>query len=265
MACVKSIRINEEFCDGCGACARACVDGVLQVIDGKARLVAEVCCYGCGICMSACVEGALQVVDLESKAVTEVCRSACQGKRPKAAFNIEEQRAKMVKSFTSRVTKGPVKTQRVRLEKKDATYLSVNISQPSELSHWPVQLMLVPVGAPFLRECCLLVCADCVPFAVPDFHSRYLDGHSVLVGCPKLDDLELYRMKLKDILERCSPHSIAVARMEVPCCSGIVQSVIDARDEKSPSLPVEILTIGIRGGFHQGISAGKPTANKGGT
>lgn len=114
-------------------------------------------------------------------------------------------------------------------------------------STWPVQLTLVPPQAPYLQGANLLVCADCVPFAVPDFHSRYLNGRVVLVGCPKLDDIEFYRQKLRNIFDAADPASITVLRMEVSCCRGIAQAVLKTRDQTMPDVPVEIHTIGVQG------------------
>jgi hypothetical protein len=114
-----------------------------------------------------------------------------------------------------------------------------------------VQLMLVPPHAPFLQGADLLVCADCVPFAVPDFHSRYLQGRAVLVGCPKLDDLSHYYEKFKAIFAQARPTRITVLRMEVPCCGGIAGAVIRARGETVPETPLSVHTIGIQGGFRE--------------
>ncbi|RKX26703.1 MAG: hypothetical protein DRP45_02920 [Candidatus Zixiibacteriota bacterium] len=118
---------------------------------------------------------------------------------------------------------------------------------PSQLGHWPVQLMLVPPHAPFLKDADLLFCADCVPFTVPDFHFRYLTGRAVIVGCPKLDDLNHYFEKLKAIFQEAAPRSITVLKMEVPCCNGIAQIAVQARNEVAPNIPVEVHTIGVRG------------------
>jgi hypothetical protein len=111
--------------------------------------------------------------------------------------------------------------------------------------------MLVPPTAPFLRGADLLVCADCVPFAVPDFHARYLAGRVVVVGCPKLDDLGHYREKLEQIVAVARPASLTVLRMEVPCCGGIARAVREARDAAAPSLAVEVHTVGIGGAIHR--------------
>jgi hypothetical protein len=115
----------------------------------------------------------------------------------------------------------------------------------SALTHWPVQLALVSPQAPFLAGADVLVCADCVPFAVPDFHARYLAGKVVLVGCPKLDDLGYYREKLEQIVERARPRSLTVLRMEVPCCGGIAQAAVEARGDRP--IPTSVQVIGIGG------------------
>ena len=124
---------------------------------------------------------------------------------------------------------------------------------PSLLGQWPVQLMLVPPQAPFLQGADLLVCADCVPFAVPDFHARYLNGRAVVVGCPKLDDLSHYAEKLVAIVQQAQPRSLTVARMEVPCCRGIAQAAIHAALGCNTQFPVEEHVVGIRGGIERKV------------
>ena len=113
------------------------------------------------------------------------------------------------------------------------------------LGQWPVQLALIPPHAPFLESADLVVCADCVPFAIADFHTRYLEGRIVLVGCPKLDDLNGYYQKLRQMFAINRPRRITVLRMEVPCCGGIAQAAVLARNESAPDIPLEIHTIGI--------------------
>jgi hypothetical protein len=117
----------------------------------------------------------------------------------------------------------------------------------SELTHWPVQLMLVPPHAPFLQGADLLICADCVPFAYPDFHRNFLAGKVVLVGCPKLDNLQLYAEKFKQIYAQAKPASVTVLKMEVPCCNGIAQAAVWARNEAASEIPLTVVTISIRG------------------
>jgi hypothetical protein len=130
-------------------------------------------------------------------------------------------------------------------------------SEPSQLNHWPVQLMLVPPHAPFLQGAHILICADCVPFTVPDFHQRYLKDTAVLVGCPKLDDLEHYFEKVKDVFKTAAPVKVTVLRMEVPCCGGIAQIALQARKLICPDIPIEVHTIGVQGGIHRENLPGK--------
>jgi NAD-dependent dihydropyrimidine dehydrogenase PreA subunit len=224
------VRIDEDLCDGCGLCVPSCAEGALQIIDGKARLAGDNLCDGLGACLGECPQGAITIEEREADAFDEVAVQKHLTNHPEPEFPCgcpgsamrtiacDEERA---------VHTGPVK---------------------SELTHWPVQLMLVPAGAPFLKNADILIAADCVPFKVPDFHSKYLKGKSLLVGCPKLDNLDFYRQKLKEIFAVAQPQSITVLRMEVPCCGGIVHAVHEARDQSAPGLPVRVHTIGIREG-----------------
>jgi NAD-dependent dihydropyrimidine dehydrogenase PreA subunit len=224
------VKIDEELCDGCGLCVPSCAEGALQIIDGKARLVGDNLCDGLGACLGECPQGAITIEEREAEEFDEVAvhehlkkqeepelPCGCPGSAMRAIACEEEPS----------VQTGPVK---------------------SELTHWPVQLMLVPAGAPFLKNADILIAADCVPFKVPDFHSKYLKGKALLVGCPKLDNLDFYRQKFKEIFAVARPSSITVLRMEVPCCGGIVHAVLEARDHSAPGLPVTVHTIGIREG-----------------
>lgn len=225
----KIVKIDEELCDGCGLCVPSCAEGALQIIDGKARLVGDNLCDGLGACLGECPQDAITIEDREAEEFDEAAVHAhlkkqeepdlpcgCPGSAMRTIACEEEPAA---------VQSGPVK---------------------SELTHWPVQLMLIPPTAPFLKGADILIAADCVPFKVPDFHSRYLKGKALLVGCPKLDNLDIYRQKLKEIFAVARPRSVTVLRMEVPCCGGIVHAALEARDQSAPDLPVTVHTIGIR-------------------
>jgi hypothetical protein len=209
----KIIRIDEEKCNGCGLCIPNCHEGAIKIVNGKAKLVSDAHCDGLGACLGHC---------------------------PQDALTVEER---VADAFDEEVVQRD-------LSKKEKSENAENTENPeSQLSHWPVQLRLVPPAAPFLQGSDLLICADCVPFAVPDFHSRYLAGRAVLVGCPKLDDLEHYREKLKAVFAEAKPGRVTVLRMEVPCCGGLAQAVMEARDRVIPDTPLEIHTIGIQGGI----------------
>lgn len=136
---------------------------------------------------------------------------------------------------------------KAEIDKQPAASSHTARAMQSELGHWPVQLKLVAPEAPFLQRAEILICADCVPFAYPDFHERYLSGRVVLIGCPKLDDLEYYYQKLKLIFEKSNPKKILVLKMEVPCCNGIALAAIKARNESVSEVELEVQTIGIRG------------------
>jgi NAD-dependent dihydropyrimidine dehydrogenase PreA subunit len=241
----KIVKIDEEKCDGCGLCVPACAEGAIQVIDGKARLISEVYCDGLGACLGECPQGAITIEEREA-----------------AEFDEEEVRKHMEKGSRADepledLPKGCPGLAFAKLRPGAAPQAKGTgaAREESGLGNWPVQLRLVPPGAPFLRGADILVSADCVPFCVADFHERYLKGRVVLVGCPKLDDLESYRGKLREIFSEARPESITVLRMEVPCCAGIAAAVVEARDRALPERPVRIDTIGIRGEIREEVSA----------
>ncbi len=233
MAVRKIIHIDEEKCDGCGLCADACHEGAIQIVDGKAKLVSESYCDGLGDCLGECPQGAITIEERE-------------------AADFDEEAVK--RHMAARDTGSPIHAcpgsaaRSLRPTSGGApSGAAGDADAPSRLGHWPVQLMLVPPGAPFLKESDLVVAADCVPFAMAGFHERYLGDRALVVGCPKLDDLGHYYEKLKDMFRQATPRSITVVRMEVPCCGGITKAVAQAREETVPGTPLEVHTIGIRG------------------
>ena len=232
LALRQIIRIDETKCTGCGQCVVACAEGALQIIDGKARLIAEVYCDGLGACLGDCPEGALTIEEREAEAFDE------------EVVHKHLAQVKQKSPLTCGCPGSEVKT----LEAAASPSSDKAPCQNSSLSHWPVQLMLVPPGAPFLNQADILVCADCVPFSMPDFHSKFLAGRAVLVGCPKLDDLDFYREKLQQLFRQASPRSVTVLRMEVPCCNGLAQAVEDARDTVATGCPLKIYVVEIEGG-----------------
>lgn len=241
------IKIDEEKCDGCGRCVPACAEGAIQVIDGKAKLVSEVYCDGLGACLGECPRGALTVETREAEAFDEVAvkehlESRVQeklAKGPKPMVHGQSMpcgcpgAASQV--FERKEARRPVEMS----EKTDAT--------PSQLSQWPVQLHLVPIQAPYFQEADLLIAADCVPFAFADFHRRFLRGRTLVVGCPKLDDVEAYRHKLTEIFRQNDIRSVEVVYMEVPCCFGLVHLVKLALQASGKDIPLTLTKVGIRG------------------
>jgi ferredoxin len=233
----KIIEIDEKKCDGCGQCITACHEGALALIGGKAQLVKDTFCDGLGACIGECPQGALTIIERDAQEFDEAAVLAAQRTNAlpvsHGTIPVHGCPGSAIHSFQpARPTPSP-------------------LDQPpaSSLDHWPVQLMLVPPQAPFLRGADLLVCADCVPFAVPDFHARYLSGRAVVVGCPKLDNLSHYAQKLIAIVQQAQPRRLTVARMEVPCCRGIAQAGIQAALESNMPFPVEEHVVGILGGI----------------
>jgi ferredoxin len=231
----KIIEIDEKKCDGCGQCITACHEGALALIGGKAQLVKDTFCDGLGACIGQCPQGALTIVERNAQEFDE---AAVVAARRTTAFPVTPGSMPVHSCPGSAVHSF-----------QPAPRVPSTLDQPpaSSLNHWPVQLMLVPPQAPFLRGGDLLVCADCVPFAVPDFHARYLSGRAVVVGCPKLDDLSHYAEKLVAIVQQAQPRRLTVARMEVPCCRGIAQAAIQAALGSNTPFPVEEHVVGIQG------------------
>ena len=238
MAVRNIIRIDEEKCDGCGDCVPACHEGALAIIDGKARLVSETYCDGLGACLGKCPQGAITIEE----------RDAVEYDLDAATRHMAMLKIKQTMSFaTPSACPGSAARTIPMVGPAQTTANPHAPSSPTELRTWPVQLKLVAPNAPYLVGADLLLCADCVPFAIPDFHQRFLAGKVLLVGCPKLDDLNFYHQKLMMIFGQTAPRSLTILKMEVSCCTGIAQAALSARSTVSPELPVEVFTIGIDG------------------
>jgi ferredoxin len=211
----KIIKIDEEKCNGCGLCVPSCAEGALQIVDGKARLVGEVFCDGLGACLGDCPEGAIIIEEREAEGFDE----AAVAERMKQ----EKAKAKPQAQAPSGGCPGSRMRQFTQAESEPSIPQGAEVpSARSQLCHWPVQLTLLPPQGEIWNNADVLIAADCVPFAMPDFHQRLLAGKTVAVGCPKLDDLNAYVEKLTHIFTHNSVRSVTVAHMEVPCCSGIV-------------------------------------------
>ena len=242
MALRKVVRIDQEKCDGCGECVTSCAEGAIAVIDGKARLVSETYCDGLGACLGHCPQDAITVEEREAAGFDEaetqkhLARLSGLAARPAplplAAAHHHQCPGSMARSLGSRT--GSASAQAVG-------------PVASELINWPVQLTLVPPGAPYLRVADILLVADCVPFALPDFHQRFLHGKPVVIGCPKLDQPEFYITKLAEVVRAARPKSLTVIHMEVPCCSGLTRIAERALAEAESDIPLTDITIGIRG------------------
>ena len=239
------VKIDEEKCDGCGVCVPTCAEGAIQIIDGKARLVSDVYCDGLGACLGECPQDAISIEEREAAAFDEEAAHRHVERQETAAqvcgcSSEPESTGHACPGSASQVLQpaGSVPT---------AGNGDESPVTPSALANWPVQLVLAPVQAPYFQGARLLIAADCVPFAVADFHQGFLAGRTLLMGCPKLDDAELYRRKLAQIFIQNDIQSVEVLYMEVPCCFGLAHLIRLAIQESGKDIPVEITKIGIRG------------------
>jgi NAD-dependent dihydropyrimidine dehydrogenase PreA subunit len=251
----KVVHIDEEKCDGCGECVPACAEGAIAVVDGKARLSADVLCDGLGACLGECPRGAITIVERDAPAFDEGAVKAhlAAARRPGAA---PARRPLAVVPDTDLAPQGgcpgsrPMTIARARpVAAAAAPSAGTGARAQSRLSQWPVQLTLVPVAAPFFAGADLLVAADCVPFALAGFHEELLAGRALVVGCPKLDDLGAYVEKLRRIFEANDLRSITVVRMEVPCCGGISMAARRALAASGKDLPIRDLVVSVDGSF----------------
>lgn len=240
------IIINEELCDGCGECVSSCAEGALEIINGKARLKGEILCDGAGACVGHCPTGALTVEKRESEAYDEtaVAIALRQSQRHNSIPLAQGCPGSAMRQWGERAPT-------VTTEAGVPGTPSARAAQPSQLRQWPVQLMLVPPMAPYFKNADLLIVADCVPFAFPDFHERFLKGKALVVGCPKLDNLQHYLEKLTEIFRTNDLKSVEVVKMEVPCCGGIAQAAIEARGRAGADFPLTVTTLGIRGDLQE--------------
>ncbi len=249
----KIIKIDEDLCNGCGNCIPACPEQALQIVETpkgpKARIVKEIYCDGLGVCLGNCPTDALTLVEEDAEPYDEEATVArIKDMLEKHVMHQKEQSSETQQhahadSEGTHVCPGAAVVQWD--EKKESQGKRARAS--SELRQWPVQIHLVPPTAPYLRNADIVVIADCVPFAYANVHEDFLKGRTVLVGCPKFDDAEAYVEKIAQIIEHAQPKSIRVVRMEVPCCSGLTHIVEEAKKRADSSIPVEEVTVGIKG------------------
>jgi len=233
MALRNIVIIDEEKCNGCGLCVNACAEGAIKIIDGKARLVSEIYCDGLGACLGHCPEDAITIEQREAEDFDEEATNA---------YLAKEKSAQVQADF---VCPGMAAKQ---LRTKDAPDDTTQAGEvPSRLGQWPVQLKLVSPHAPYFSNADLLLVADCVPFAMGDFHNRFLKDHSIAIGCPKLDDVEFYIEKLAAILQANQLNSLTVIHMEVPCCSGLTHIAREAIANSNIEMTFEDVTIDLQG------------------
>lgn len=230
----RIIHIDEEKCNGCGACADACHEGAIGMVDGKARLLRDDYCDGLGDCLPACPTGAITFEEREAAAYDEAA----------VMKNKMEKMKKEGKSIPSGCPGAQAKA--LQREQKEQACEQISPIPVSQLRQWPVQIKLAPVNAPYFNGAKLLVAADCTAYAYAGFHERFIKNHITLVGCPKLDDVD-YSEKLTEIIRQNDIKSVTVVRMEVPCCSGIVNAVKTALMNSGKFVPWSVTVLSIDG------------------
>lgn len=278
------VHIDEDKCDGCGLCVPDCAEGALQIVDGKAKLVSDIYCDGLGACLGSCPQGAITMVDRDAdeyneEAVNKRLKKLGRDPIPHSHDHGKGKDSKTVKadkkeevedlacgcpgtlsqSFDRSASTGTAAAPKMagcpgsQSQSFDQPQTSPTSDQTgpvaSRLGNWPVQIMLVPPKAPYLEGADLLIAADCAPFAYGDFHRRFMEGKVLLVGCPKLDNTEVYVEKLTHMFKENSIKSIGVVYMEVPCCTGLVQLVQEALRQSSSRIPTTLYRVGIKGDF----------------
>jgi NAD-dependent dihydropyrimidine dehydrogenase PreA subunit len=239
----KIITIDEELCDGCGQCVPACAEGAIAIIDGKAKVIADMYCDGLGACLGECPNGALRIIErqadeFDEEAVSEYLAAKGKSQPPESATMPCGCPSTQIQSFAP--------AHACQSANQPQTH-AVQAGSASALSHWPVQIRLIPPNAPFLKGADLLVVADCVPFAFPSLHQDFLQGKTVMVGCPKFDQVQDYIDKFSEIFKVAGIRRVTTMVMEVPCCSGLPLIVKKGMEAAKVKVPLETVVISTRG------------------
>lgn len=225
----KIIKIDTEKCNGCGACAAACHEGAIEMINGKATLTREDYCDGLGDCLPACPMDAISFEEREAP-----------------AYNEEAVRQAKMQKFGVKLPCGCPGTQSKAIKRETAAPIAKETSVASQLSQWPCQIKLVPVNAPYFEGANLLIAADCTGYAYGNFHNAFIRNHITLIGCPKLDEGD-YAEKLTQIIANNNIKSVTIVRMEVPCCGGIENAAKRALQASGKFIPWQVVTISTDG------------------
>jgi len=228
----KIIEIDEELCDGCGQCVPSCAEGAIELVDGKARLAAEKYCDGLGACLGECPNDALKITEREADDFDEEAVTVFLKEKETAAKAAPEP------AMACGCPSSQIRVFAPEERHQDTV---------SNLSHWPVQINLIPPTAPFLKGADLLVVADCAPIAYPNLHADFMKGKTIMMGCPKFDDAAGYIEKFTEIFKKAGIRSITSLCMEVPCCSALPMIVKRALTAAGKEIPMEQVVIGTRG------------------
>lgn len=235
----KIVDIDKEKCNGCGLCVHACHEGAIELVEGKAILISDEYCDGLGDCLPECPTGAIKIIERESAEYNEELVMKKMAERKKSLEN-------------DTLPCGCPGTAAKKIERKPLNVVSaIKAKQKnnmedvltSELRQWPVQLKLINPKAAYLQGANLLIAADCTAYAYADFHREFIKDHITVIGCPKLDDIQYYEEKLTEIIKNNDLKSITVVRMEVPCCSGIVNAVKKAMLNAQIIVPYKEVTV----------------------
>ena len=248
----KIVEIDAEKCNGCGLCAKACHEGAIAMVDGKARLVKDDYCDGMGDCLPACPVGAITITEREAAAYDALAVAARNGKR--GMGNGERGTGLSQSSVTSAPHTPPAggcPGKMARAIKRETENSTLQLGTPtptltSQLRQWPVQIKLVPVKAPWFDGAKLLVAADCTAYAYANFHQELMRGRITIIGCPKLDEGD-YTEKLTAILTQNDIKELVIVRMEVPCCGGLERAATNALKASGKFIPWRVVTVAIDG------------------
>lgn len=224
----RIIQIDEEKCNGCGACAAACHESAIGMVDGRAKLLRDDYCDGLGDCLPSCPTGAITFIEREAAPYDEEAVIKNQQKKAHAAGGCPGSRMRQMKRETEKET------------------IRTTAELQSELQQWPVQIKLVPTQAPYFDGAKLLIAADCTAYAYANFHKEFIKGRIVLVGCPKLDSAD-YSEKLEEIIRSNNITDITIVRMEVPCCGGLEMAAKRALQNSGKFIPWQVVTISVEG------------------
>ena len=222
----RIIEIDQDKCTGCGACAQACHEGAIAMVDGKAKLMRDDYCDGLGDCLPACPTGAIRFAEREAEAYNEAAVLATKAEKEKLPCGCPGSAAKVIR--------------------RQEAPASVCGPQESQLRQWPVQIKLASVNAPWFDGAKLLIAADCTAYAYANFHQEFIRGKVTLIGCPKLDAVD-YCTKLMEIIANNDIQSVTIVRMEVPCCGGLEMAAKKALQASGKFIPWQVVTISIDG------------------
>ncbi|MGM0568530.1 MAG: ATP-binding protein [Elusimicrobiota bacterium] len=272
MAKREIIKIDEEKCNGCGECVPGCPEGALQIIDGKARLVSDLFCDGLGACIGECPVGAIEIEEREAEPYDE--KKTMENIIKKGPNTIKAHLKHMqdhgedkflneaLKVLAEKGIDNPLENEsasapcgpsgcpgsRVVDRSGSGKEFSQTGEVASQLRQWPVQLHLVPPSAPYFRGADIVLAADCVAYSAGDFHSKFLKGKALAIACPKLDTAQdIYKDKLRDMIDNAQINTLTVVMMEVPCCGGLLNLAKAAAEEAARKVPIKYVIVGIDG------------------